>query len=62
MWYQGSNDESFTPADLELAARLGVETHLIPDADHVASFRQADKVLKVVRPLLERHGTLASSL
>jgi pimeloyl-ACP methyl ester carboxylesterase len=62
LWYQGSNDKPFTPTDLELAARLGVETHLIPDADHVASFRQADKVLKVVRPFLERHRMLAPSL
>ncbi len=62
LWYEGSNDDPFSPADLELAARLGVETHLIPGADHVASFRQADEVLAIVRPFLEQHRSLASAV
>ena len=61
LWYQGTNDSPFTPEVLELAAQLGVETHLIPDADHVQSFRWFDEVLQVVRPFLERHSAQASA-
>lgn len=59
LWYGGSNDAPFTPEQLELAARLGVETHLIPNADHVESFRSVDDVLTVVRPFLEQHAVQA---
>lgn len=61
LWYQGSNDDPFTPESLELAARLGVETHLIPNADHVESFRWVDDVLAVVRPFLQLHRERASA-
>ena len=62
LWYEGSNDDPFSPEALELASRLGVETHLIPDADHVQSFRWTDEVLAVVRPFLKRHRTEASTV
>jgi pimeloyl-ACP methyl ester carboxylesterase len=56
LWYMGSDDDGgFWAADIELATRLGVETHLVPGADHVMSFRRADEVLSFVRPFLERH-------
>lgn len=55
LWYKGSEDPPFSPEDLELAALLGVETALIPGADHVASFRRADDVLAIVQPFLEKH-------
>lgn len=61
LWYEGSNDDPFTPESLELAARLGVETHLIQDADHVESFRWVDDVLAVVRPFLQLHRERASA-
>lgn len=61
LWYEGSKDDPFTADALEFAARLGVETHLIPDADHVQSFRWADKVLAIVCPFLERHRTQTSA-
>lgn len=55
LWYQGSEDNPFSPEDLQLADRLGVETHWIPGADHVASFRSTDEVLAIVQPFLESH-------
>ena len=39
LWYAGSEDNGgFTPEAIDAAARLGVETHLMPGADHVATF------------------------
>ncbi|MGI9577356.1 MAG: alpha/beta fold hydrolase [Microthrixaceae bacterium] len=62
LWYEGANDDPFSPEALDLASRLGVETRLIPDADHVQSFRWTDEVLAVVRPFLERHRSAASTV
>ena len=55
LWYKGSDDNAFSPDELELAERLGVETHLIPGADHHGSFLRVDDALTIVRPFLERH-------
>jgi pimeloyl-ACP methyl ester carboxylesterase len=56
LWYMGSDDDGgFSAEELEVAARLGVETHSIPGADHVASFRRVDEVVSIVRPFLDRH-------
>lgn len=55
LWYEGGNDAPFSPEDLALASRLGVETHVIEGADHVASFRRVDDALAIVRPFLDRH-------
>ena len=55
LWYEGSDDHAFLPEDLQLAARFDVETHLIPGADHVATFRRAGDVLRIVRPFLDKH-------
>ena len=56
LWYMGSDDgDGFTGEELELAERFGVETHLIPHADHVASFRRASDVMPIVEPFLARH-------
>jgi pimeloyl-ACP methyl ester carboxylesterase len=45
LWYLGSHDAGgFSPEGIELAARLGVETHTMPGADHAASFRRAEYV------------------
>lgn len=61
LWYEGSNDVPFTSENLELAARFGVETHLIPNADHVESFRWVDDVLAIILPFLEMHAAQASA-
>jgi pimeloyl-ACP methyl ester carboxylesterase len=59
LWYMGSDDEGgFTAEELELATRLRVETHLLPRADHVASFRRASDVLSIVRPFLDQHRVM----
>ncbi len=56
LWYMGSDDDGgFSADELEVAGRLGVETHSIPGADHVASFRRTADVLSFVRPFLDRH-------
>jgi pimeloyl-ACP methyl ester carboxylesterase len=55
LWYQGSEDDPFTPDDLELAGRLGVQTALVKGADHVASFLRIEDVLSIVEPFLEQH-------
>ena len=57
LWYVGADDKQapLTTEARDTAARLGVETHVIPDADHVASFRRTDDVLAFVQPFLERH-------
>lgn len=56
LWYTGSDDDGGFGADeLDVAGRLGVETHSIPGADHVASFRRTADVLSFVRPFLDRH-------
>ena len=56
LWYRGSDDDGgFWAEDVELAARLGVETHVLAGADHVMSFRRTDEVLSFVRPFLEQH-------
>ena len=56
LWYVGSDDgDGFTGKERELAERFGVETHLIPHADHVASFRRASDVIPIVEPFLGRH-------
>lgn len=55
LWYEGSDDHAFSPEDLQLAAQFDVETHLIPGADHVAAFRRASDVLRIVRPFLDKH-------
>lgn len=57
LWYVGSDDylAGLTPEALDTASRLGVETHVIPDADHVACFRRTDDVLAFVQPFLDRH-------
>jgi pimeloyl-ACP methyl ester carboxylesterase len=39
LWYQGSEDAPFSQPNLDIAARFGVETHLIPGADRVVAFR-----------------------
>ena len=55
----GSDDEGgFTPEELELARRLRVETHVLPDADHTASFRRASYALSIVRPFLDQHRAM----
>jgi pimeloyl-ACP methyl ester carboxylesterase len=59
LWYRGCEDAQFSQANFEIAARFGVEAHVIPGADHVASFRRAGDVLAVVRPFLERHRPVA---
>jgi len=59
LWYQGAEDAPFSQANLEIATQFGVETHLIPGANHVAGFWQTDDVLAVVRPFLGRHRSLA---
>lgn|GEM_PF-5561446 len=60
LWYMGSDDEGgFTTEELELAARLRVETPVLPVADHAESFRRAGDVLSIVRPFLDRHRVLA---
>lgn len=51
----GGEDDPFSPDDLALATRLGVDTHVIDGADHAASYRRVDDVLAVVRPFLDRH-------
>jgi pimeloyl-ACP methyl ester carboxylesterase len=39
LWSVGSDyNEGLTPDAVDTASRLGVETHVIPCADHVASF------------------------
>jgi pimeloyl-ACP methyl ester carboxylesterase len=59
LWYMGSDDEGgFTAEELELATRLRVETHVLPGADHVASFRRASDVLSIVRPFLDQHRVM----
>ena len=56
LWYMGGDDaEGFSAKDFELADRTGVEVHVIPGADHVASFRGANDVLPLVRPFLDKH-------
>jgi len=56
LWYMGSDDDGgFSARELEIASHLGVETHSIPDADHVASFQRAAEVLSFVRPFLDQH-------
>ena len=56
LWYVGSEDNGgFSPEAVATASRLGVETHVIPGADHVASFRRTDDVLAFVRPFLDRY-------
>jgi pimeloyl-ACP methyl ester carboxylesterase len=56
LWYLGSEDDGgFSADELKVAGRLGVETHSIPGADHVASFRHTTDVLSFVRPFLDRH-------
>jgi pimeloyl-ACP methyl ester carboxylesterase len=57
LWNHGSNDDGgFFDEVLELAARLGVETHLLPGANHLTAFTQADLVLRVVRAFLDKHN------
>jgi pimeloyl-ACP methyl ester carboxylesterase len=60
LWYQGAEDAPFTQESLEIAARCGVETHLIPGADHVAAFNRAHDALVFVRPFLERYRSSAT--
>ena len=55
LWYEGSDDHPFSDEDLQLAATFGVETKLIPGAGHVAAFRRAEDVLRVVRPFLDTY-------
>ena len=58
LWYAGSDDNGgFTSEAIETAARLGVETHLMPGADHVATFRRTDDVLAFVQPFLDRYSS-----
>jgi pimeloyl-ACP methyl ester carboxylesterase len=57
LWYSGSEEtQLLSPEVLELAKRLGVETHVIPGADHAASFRRAEDALTIVRPFLDRYA------
>lgn len=56
LWYVGSDDDGgFSADELEVAGRLGVETHSIAGADHVASFRRTTDVLSIVCPFLDHH-------
>jgi len=55
LWYVGGDDDPFSSEDLALATSVGVETHVIDGADHVASYRRVGDVLAVVRPFLDRH-------
>jgi pimeloyl-ACP methyl ester carboxylesterase len=56
LWYVGSDDNGgFPPGALDTASRLGVETHVIPGADHVATFQRTNDVLAFVEPFLDRH-------
>jgi hypothetical protein len=56
LWYIGSDDNGrLTPDAVDTASRLGVETHAIPGADHVASFRRTEDALAFVHPFLDRH-------
>jgi pimeloyl-ACP methyl ester carboxylesterase len=55
LWYIGSDDGGFPPADLELVEGLDLETHLVPDADHVMAFVRAQDVLSIVQPFLDKH-------
>ena len=56
LWYKGSDDGGgFSAEELEVAGRLGIETHSMPGADHVASFRRPADALSFVRPFLDRH-------
>ena len=61
LWYKGSDDNPLSPDDLQLADRLGVETHLIPGASHHGSFLRADDALTIVRPFLEQHRPSAAA-
>jgi pimeloyl-ACP methyl ester carboxylesterase len=55
LWYRGSADAGGFDADtLDLASRLGVETYLISDADHITAFTRAADVLEVVKPFINR--------
>jgi len=57
LWYTGSEESPALSAEvLELASRVGAETHVIPGASHVQAFRRADDVLRTVRPFLDRHA------
>lgn len=61
LWYQGTEDAPFTRESLEIAARCGVETHLILGADHAAAFNRANEALAFVRPFLEQHRPSAAA-
>ncbi len=52
LWYAGSDDNrGFTPQALDTASRLGVETHVISSADHIASFRRTNPCASWTREL-----------
>ncbi|MFT7600107.1 MAG: pimeloyl-ACP methyl ester carboxylesterase [Acidimicrobiales bacterium] len=58
LWYVGSDDNGgFTREAVDTASRLGVETHVMPGADHVAVFRRTDDVLAFVQPFLDRNNS-----
>ena len=57
LWYSGSEETPGLSAEvLDLARRVGAETHAIRGADHVAAFRRADDALRIVRPFLDQHA------
>ena len=57
LWYVGSDDNGrLTPDAVDTASRPRVETHVIPGADHVASFRRTEDGLTFVHPFLHRHS------
>jgi pimeloyl-ACP methyl ester carboxylesterase len=56
LWYKGSDDSGgFSAEEVDLAERLGVETHLLSDSNHVAAFVRADDALSFIRPFLDKH-------
>jgi pimeloyl-ACP methyl ester carboxylesterase len=63
LWYAGEMEGGLPESELCYAADHGIETHLLPDADHFGTFARSADVLAFVEPFLERWrlGTTATT-